>query len=84
MRPDPHDYGPPNAGSFVVLRPVGLAYLVTVEPPLADGADRSGTYSDKDSGWGAARALWTDLRLPFRDETEGHFGNHNAKKFAEE
>lgn len=69
MLPEPEDEGPPYTGSFVVLRPIGLEYVVTVEPPLAGRPTPPRTYADKHSAWGAARDLWTGLKLPLRDFT---------------
>ncbi len=58
-------------GPFVILRPDGMGFTVTVEPPLG-AHDRSRTYADKNSAWGYARDLWGSLHLPFRDECDGN------------
>lgn len=76
MEQEPEPYN----GPFVVLRAAEPRYVVLVEPPRSDGAGAPRSYACKHSAWGAARTLWCDLRLPFRDETEGHFGNTNARK----
>lgn len=70
MTDEPEEYH----GSFVILRPTGMGYSVTVAPPLADGQDRSRTFVTKIDAWSYASGLWTDHRLPFRDETDGNTG----------
>lgn len=84
MPPDPHDYGPEHSGSFVILRADGFAYLVTIEPPLPTGEGAPRSYGSKNEAWVAARGLFSDFRLPFQDETEGHFGRRNALKNSSE
>jgi hypothetical protein len=67
-------------GSFVILRPDRMGFIVTVEPPLPDGEDRTRTYAEKHSAWGFARELWCELRLPFRDESDVRTTLDNARK----
>lgn len=84
MPPDPHDYGPEHSGPVVILRADSDSYVVAVEPPLPTGLGAPRTYGAKNDAWAAARCLFTDFRLPFRDETEGHFGRRNACKNSDE
>lgn len=65
-------------GPLVILRSVGMGYLVTVDPPLPDGHDRTRTFAMKNDAWGYARGLWSDHRLPLRDES----GGNTARQFS--
>jgi hypothetical protein len=66
-------------GSFVILRPVDMGYFVTVDPPLPDGHDRTRTFAMKNDAWRYASGLWSEHRLPLRDETDGN----TARQFSE-
>lgn len=67
------------SGPRVVLRPDGDAFVVLIEPPLADGDHRACFY-EKDSAWACARDLWCAHRLGFVDESDGHGGRANASR----
>lgn len=72
------------SGPFVTLRADGPAFSVSIEPRLPTGEGQPRTFGSKHEAWGAARDLWTANRLPFADETEGHFGHRNAAKYSDE
>lgn len=61
-------------GPFVVIRPIGMGYEVTVNPPLPDGQDRTRTFATKHDAWGYASGIWREWHLPVRDLTEGNTG----------
>ena len=69
---DEGDEPEPYQGPFVVLRPVGMGFVVTVDPPLPDGHDRTRTFSTKDAAWNYAQATWSDNRLPLLDLSAGN------------
>lgn len=77
MRRD--DDAPGYSGSFVVLRPVELAFAVTLEPPLPGLTIGVVSFGCKSAAWGYARQLWTANRLPFKDFTHGGVGQTNAR-----
>jgi hypothetical protein len=60
----------PYRGPFVVLQPDPLGYRVSIDPPIDDVHAR--TYREKHDAWGYARDLWTALKLPLRDLTDGN------------
>lgn len=63
MPPDEEEAQPDFAGPVVVIRPVdGIAWTVGIEC-------QPRTYGSKHEAFGAARALWSDHRLPCRDMT---------------
>ena len=83
MPPEREEPEPYN-GRFVILRSEGYSFTVAIEPPLPTGEGQPRTFGSKHEAWGAARDLWSLNRLPFCDETEGHFGHRNAAKYSDE
>lgn len=60
----------PYTGAYVVIRPVGMAWSVGIEPAPSDEGETR-TYSSKHEAFGAARDLWTANGLPCLDLTVG-------------
>jgi hypothetical protein len=60
-------------GPFVILQPDPMGYRVSVEPSR-DGENFARTYREKNDAWRYAQDLWTALRAPLRDLTEGNTG----------
>ena len=54
----------------VVIEPDPLGFRVHVE--LAPSDDLSRTYREKNDAWRYAQDLWTTLRAPLRDMTDGN------------
>lgn len=70
----------PYTGPFVTLRNDGALYNVTIEPLPVDGDARTRTYACKSQAWLYASGLWSAMRLPFKDFTDGYTGNTNNRK----
>jgi hypothetical protein len=72
MRDVEEEPRPRYSGPFVCIRPVdGFSWSVGIEPILSTGEGEPRTYGSKSEAFGAARALWSDHRLPCRDMTVG-------------
>ena len=65
----PLDDGPLYNGPYVTVRPVGIEWMVAIEPAPKTGAGEPRTFGSKHEAFGAARELWTANRLPLRDFT---------------
>lgn len=83
MQHEPEEEAPPYIGSFVVLRPDGLDYVVTLEPPLPDLSVPPASFPCKSQAWGHARQLWSANRLPFRNYCDAGVGLTGAHDAAE-
>lgn len=78
MRPE-EEARPSYPGPFVTIRPDGVSYAVAIEPPPATGDGDPRTYGSKHEAFGAARDLWTRLKLPCLDLTEGQVRGHHEQ-----
>ena len=72
MPADEEEPRPRYTGPFVCVRPAGdFLWSVGIEPILPTGEGEPRTYGSKSEAFGAARALWSDHRLPLLDLTVG-------------
>lgn len=82
MRHDEPEPLPPWTGPYVVIRPEGLTWTVSIEPIPETGVGAPRTYSCKNQAFAAAQELWTAGRLPCRDLTVGGTARaHDGKIF---
>jgi hypothetical protein len=76
----PDDPEPPYQGAIVTVEPVPTGYRVRLDVP--PGCELSRACHSKDEAWSVASALWSALRLPVNDLTDGQHAR-NAERPSE-